>query len=526
MKVEAKWEYPNINPSEKSLNHLMVKLEAPPDPQTKEKVPSIVVLALDKSWSMKGEKLEAVIEAACNFTNWLTRHDYLGIVAYAEDVQTFQQITRLTEKQSIVNRIRTIKAGTSTNLSGGWLQALRMIEEMDLPVASKHVILLTDGNPTSGIRDPMQLKKIAEQYKAKGIYTTTMGFGQDFNEELMEEIAEAGGGNFYFIDSPEKASDVFYEEFGNISALYAQAAELTIEIPDGYEFHELISAGELNTNENKLFMNMGDVRADETKTAIFSFEIDPTEKELKPLQISLRYFKVGEELQEQSENIKCLPNLGGDYQEIDKNVQVELMIAWAGKTIMQASKMAESDIQGAIGLLENMQKRLQENMSLAPDILKPLSQRITMLQSKLKEDAMDARKYLVAEGSGMKRRHIIPIIDDGVEYHDEIYEFTPKGELDLYNAPELKQKVAAKMKEGYRYIILDLSNVSYIDSSATGTLIQIAIWLEKRGGQLVVTNLTSALEKLFDLTKLNTFLTIAESISHAKAMLESRKSDS
>ena len=86
--------------------------------------------------------MEATIGAACLLVNWLTRHDYLTVIAYSADVQVVQPLIQLKEKSAVIDKIRSSRLRPPTNLSGGWLQTLRAVESAGIPNAYKRVIYL------------------------------------------------------------------------------------------------------------------------------------------------------------------------------------------------------------------------------------------------------------------------------------------------------------------------------------------------------------------------------------------------
>ncbi|MCS6985770.1 MAG: anti-sigma factor antagonist [Leptospiraceae bacterium] len=524
MKVEALWEYPSVPGKTESLNHLLIRLSSPPDLGQKNRLPVVVILVLDRSWSMKGDKLKATLDAASSFVNWLTRYDYIGVVAYGSDVRVVQPVVRLGEKASIVNRIQTLTAEGSTNLSGGWLQGLKMAQEIQKEIGPcvRRVLLLTDGNANLGIVDPEQLRQIAENHKEMGISTTTIGFGTDFNEMVLKDIAQAGHGNFYFIESPEETSEVFFKEFGEVGSLYAQTTELKIKFPPQVRFLELLTDAPHHYQDQELQIEVGDMRSDDQRTFVMETAVHPEEENLE-LDIELNYYEVTQNMALRDTRTRITLPVG---QESSPNPEVtsEIAIAWAGKTMMQAAKMAETDVTGALELLNNMVQRLYEAKTAQnAEVMSSLIMRLEEMQKRLREDSNLGRKFLVAGGFTLyqDKGDFLPFRD--IEMHDRIHELSHKGDLDLYNSPELRQNVYNKMLEGYRYFIFDMSEVSYVDSSAVGALIQAASWVNRRGGLFVVANLTSTVEKLFQMTRLNTFIPVAESVNEAKQMIEARQ---
>src|SRR5690606_14751727 len=131
----------------------------------------------------------------------LGTRDLLSIVLYNEGVETLLQPEYVTNKDSIIQRILSIKAGGMTNLSGGWLQGCNLVAQNMIDDSLNRVILMSDGLANRGITATLKLVDLARQKKDAGITTTTMGLGADFNEDLLMEMADAGGGAFYFIES-------------------------------------------------------------------------------------------------------------------------------------------------------------------------------------------------------------------------------------------------------------------------------------------------------------------------------------
>ncbi|MCB1147728.1 MAG: anti-sigma factor antagonist [Leptospiraceae bacterium] len=523
MELKAKWEYPQIPEGSTNLNHLLFQIKSPTDTGAVRRQPLVLILVLDKSWSMKGDKLASVIDAAGSFVNWLTRHDYVGIVAYSSDVQIVQPVTRLDEKKSIINKLQSIQPGTATNLSGGWLQGLKMASEADVKGGIRRVILLTDGLATMGIQSDEQLNNIAQKHYQSGISTTTIGFGSDFNETSLLDISKAGNGNFYYVDSPEKTSDIFFREFGEVGSLYAQAVELEMNFSPKVKFLEMFDEMSPEIRDNKLRVQIGDMRSDDTRNVLVAVEVNAEEGiPENPVSASLSYYRIDDTPVEEKVEISTSLT-AGTLGDPDNEVEIELIVSWSGKTMMQAASMAEMDIKGANKILENMITRVQSNLKLSPAIFNSLIARMRDMQRALREDLNIARKQLLATGSVIYTDRSEIGIYSNVDLHDQIFVHKPPGDLDLYNSPELKSIVKSKLEEGYRFVIFDLSDCGFIDSSAIGTMIQISNWLARRGGTLIVSNLSSTLEKIFAMTRIDMYIPVAESVTGAKMAIESRK---
>ncbi|MFN3660579.1 MAG: STAS domain-containing protein [Brevinematales bacterium] len=95
--------------------------------------------------------------------------------------------------------------------------------------------------------------------------------------------------------------------------------------------------------------------------------------------------------------------------------------------------------------------------------------------------------------------------------------FDIKGEIDLYNAPEIKEKIKDEINKGKVNIIINLDKVSYIDSSGIGVLISSLSNLKKVGGTMKLINVYASVRKVFELTKLTSFFEIYDSEADALA---------
>jgi anti-sigma B factor antagonist len=98
---------------------------------------------------------------------------------------------------------------------------------------------------------------------------------------------------------------------------------------------------------------------------------------------------------------------------------------------------------------------------------------------------------------------------------DKIVVLDINGEIDLYNAPEIKSKISDLMESAKNDIIINLEKVSYIDSSGIGVLISSLSNLKKTGGSLKIINVFASVRKVFELTKLTSFFDIYDSEEEA-----------
>lgn len=164
-----------------------------------------IVLVIDRSGSMSGEKMEMAKTAARAAVELLSPQDYAGVVAFDHEGYWVADMQSAASKQSIISRIASIQEGGGTNIAAGMelgLQGLRTT-----PAKLKHAIILTDGVSTPG---PFQ--ELATQMAQERMTVSTVAVGSDSDQQLLEQIAQWGGGRYYYTDAPQNIPQIFARE--------------------------------------------------------------------------------------------------------------------------------------------------------------------------------------------------------------------------------------------------------------------------------------------------------------------------
>lgn len=192
------------------------------------RAPINVALVLDRSGSMEGEPIEAARDAAQRFASFLSPHDRLAVVAFDETVQTLFGPAPAGNSEA-TEAIRRLHARGTTNLSGGWLRGLQLVQQQ-LVDGTNRVVLFTDGQANRGITDVAQLVNMAGAAAAGRVSTTCIGLGAGFNEDLLEPMARSGGGNYWFVEGDDQVTAIFQNEIAGLVALSAQNVEVTVRL--------------------------------------------------------------------------------------------------------------------------------------------------------------------------------------------------------------------------------------------------------------------------------------------------------
>lgn len=197
------------------------------------RLPVNLSLVLDRSGSMEGEPLDYVKRAVSQIVDLMSPSDVLSIVTFAETVDVLMPARRVTDRDLIKQHVQRILSGNTTNLFDGLYAGAAQIASVPGSGYASRLLLLTDGEPTAGLKDFQSIISQVGDLKAKGVTVTALGFGPEYNEELLAGIAKKSDGNYYHIERPEMIPDIFRKELESVLGVVAKNPRLTFYLPRG-----------------------------------------------------------------------------------------------------------------------------------------------------------------------------------------------------------------------------------------------------------------------------------------------------
>ncbi|MDR9403303.1 MAG: VWA domain-containing protein [Halothece sp. Uz-M2-17] len=487
IKTSYHFEQP-ILPAESALNTSLLIRFRPDLPESPRRNLNLS-LVIDRSGSMAGSPLYHALKAAEAVVDQLTPDDILSVVVYDDHIDTIIPPQKVTDKTALKKAITQVRAGGITNLSGGWLQGCDYVKQGLDPQKINRVLLLTDGLANMGITDPTVLTNTAQQKAEEGIVTTTLGFAQGFNEDLLIGMARAASGNFYFIQSVDEAEEVFSIELDTLRAVVGQNLVATLELPDGVQLLETLSLAQVTaTDQGQTEIALGELYEGEDKLLGLQLAL-PAAKggELPVMKLHYRADVVeNNAIQSVSGSTDIVASVG-TVEEAAQSASSEIILELSRLSIAKAKEVAldlaergqheqgEQTLRGTIKTLQD--KGLNENFEIAEEIeqLEYFASRIANKQlgnAGRKELRDQSYQTMVRNRSDLAARGVAPgeevselAVASDVGSGVELYCVREKGKLrikvssDGYDQTKNVQFPRAIRAEGAQYVVegLELS---------------------------------------------------------------------
>jgi Ca-activated chloride channel family protein len=255
-----------------------------------ELAPANLVFLVDVSGSMdRREGLPMVKSTLKLLVDQLRDQDRVSLVVYAGESRVVLKPTSGREKAKIRTAIEQLTAGGSTAGASGIELAYQMAQQAFIPKGINRILLATDGDFNVGVSDFDSLKQMAVDKRKTGISLTTLGFGVDnYNEHLMEQLADAGDGNYAYIDNLREARKVLVDQLSSTLAVVAKNVKLQVEFNPAQVSEYRLLGYENRALKREDFSNdkvdAGEIGAGHTVTALY--EIVPAGEKgwLEPLR--------------------------------------------------------------------------------------------------------------------------------------------------------------------------------------------------------------------------------------------------
>jgi Ca-activated chloride channel homolog len=280
VKIKLPYEY-NLIYSRPSLIHMaeaqmlyvILELEAPPEARHSPAPPLNVCLVLDRSTSMKGEKMDVVKATAVQVMRSLRPQDILSVVAFSDRAEVVIPASFYQDRSRMEAKIHMIHPSGATEiyqgLEAGAKEVMRSLDARRV----NHIILLTDGH-TYG--DEQECLALAAKVSEKGIGISAMGIGQEWNDIFLDVLATRTGGSSAFIAQPQDIKQLLLEKFNALAQIYADEVVLNLAPCEGVD---LAYAFRIQPDPSPIALDtplrLGTILQDASTHILFEYIIQP-----------------------------------------------------------------------------------------------------------------------------------------------------------------------------------------------------------------------------------------------------------
>jgi len=196
-----------------------------------ERKPVHLTFLVDTSGSMRSsDKLDLVKTSLTMLTEALQDGDTVAIVGYAGHAGIILEPTPMSQKQGILDALERLSAGGKTAMGSGIELAYQLAAHTYADGAVNRVVIASDGNANVGQTDHQELSDQIAGFANRGITLTTLGFGTgNYQDTMMEQLANQGDGNYYYIDSEREARRIFVDKLCATMEVIAKDVKIQVD---------------------------------------------------------------------------------------------------------------------------------------------------------------------------------------------------------------------------------------------------------------------------------------------------------
>lgn len=211
------------------LLYLLVNIQPPKEFQ-QTRTSLNICLVIDRSTSMRGERLDQVKAAAALILEKLTPDDTLSVITFSDRAEVVVPNTPVTNRTMLMARVQGIQASGGTEIYQGLALGMQELAKQLGKQGLSHLVLLTDGH-TYG--DAGQCIELAQRAASRNIGISALGIGTEWNDQFLDALVAPSGGQSAYIEDPNRILELLQERVKGLGAAYAHNVRLTPRFPDG-----------------------------------------------------------------------------------------------------------------------------------------------------------------------------------------------------------------------------------------------------------------------------------------------------
>jgi Ca-activated chloride channel homolog len=370
--------------------HVLIRVHAPQAQVNSARVPLNLALVIDRSGSMSGDKLEYAKAAARFVMERLEGEDRVSLVAFDDRVEV-PLPSSLARNVNVTHVLNGIQDRGSTNLHGGWLEGGTQVASYLRPGALNRVLLLSDGMANVGETNADRIATDVRGLAARGVSTTALGVGRDFDEDMMQQIALSGDGNYHFIEHPSQLPHLFATELAGLKNTFARTVSLGLETSGGVRVLDVLNDAPRNDQGRLMLPNL---MFGTTLEVLVKLEL-PAAAKLEALRVRLAFTPAdGTQRQVQREALTLSSVDAATYraQTAEPRVMEALALLEVARAKAEVIRQLDMDDEVAAGNVLRAQSAVLAAAPASPKIVKEMKALEELKQDLARDRAVTRKK--------------------------------------------------------------------------------------------------------------------------------------
>ena len=366
-----------------------------------DRPPVNLAIIIDKSGSMRGDRIVNARRGAVEAIRRLGRQDVFSVVVFDRNVRTLIPARRLTDVGHAEEIISGIQAGGTTNIYGGMEAGLAELKKNLNKGFLNRAVLLSDGLANVGPTQPHAFEKLGREFGKSGVIVSTIGLGRDYNEHLLASLAQASEGNNYFVDNPSTLPKIFEDEIGALVGTVATGVTITIELPKGVVLRNVLGRTHRQRG-NQVEIDFHDLGGGASKYSLLELAI-PQGREgdvLDAFEATARYRRAGDNRAGET-SARTQLHYVASRERADASVNLDVQHAWV--------ELRQAEVQDELVDLVERGEREEARARLAKlaeeaareRIAAPAAERLNDFRER-EEQILQHRGYSRAEALGRR----------------------------------------------------------------------------------------------------------------------------
>lgn len=332
--------------------------------------PANLIFVIDVSGSMDIEnRLELVKQSLELLVDSLNNDDTIGIIVYGTEARTVLEPVSAGNRRLILRAIRSLRPEGSTNAEAGLRLGYEHAMRAYNPGGINRIILCSDGVANVGLTGPEAILETVRGYVEEGILLTTVGFGMgNFNDVLMEQLADQGNGFYAYVDDLDEARKIFVEDLTSTLQVIALDAKIQVDFnPEQVAYYRLLGYENRDVADQDFrndAVDAGEIGAGHAVTALYAVSLYP-EVEGRIATIQLRWQDPETyQVQEINQNLNTW-DLARRFEQADPHFQLSVLVGQFAEVLRQSSWARETSISSLLEYAYSLPRSLQRQPEVA-----------------------------------------------------------------------------------------------------------------------------------------------------------------